>query len=70
MKRVTTCGRWISISDLESFVAIVGDDLEETADGGDGAVQHVNPGDVAGLDLADAADRNAHRGGDAPSCHP
>jgi hypothetical protein len=57
MKRVTTCGRWISISDLESFVAIVGDDLEETADGGDVAVQHVNPGDVAGLDLADAADR-------------
>ena len=56
MNRVTMSGGWISLSDLESFVAEVGDDREKTADGGDEAVQHVNPGDVAGLDLGDAAD--------------
>ena len=42
-------------TNLELLVTEVGDDLEETSEGDDVAVEHVDAGELAVLDLAEPA---------------
>jgi hypothetical protein len=52
-------------ADFELFVAEVGHDFHQAADGGDVAVQDVDAREVPGLDLRDAADGDTHSRRDA-----
>src|SRR5947209_4689466 len=60
------CGKHLGFlsTDLELFVTEVGDDFKEASEGGDIAVEDVDAGKFAVLDLADTSDGHSHCLGD------